>query len=207
MDLNLIFPTPIWANTLIPDLFKVGYGVTDFTDFCYKQRSLDPDGVYQSNTGGWEMAHSSFDEFPEFENFKSILNTKFKNVFEQYGYDIKNKYDVQISYFWANINNVGHSNTTHAHLQSFLSGVFYIKVPENSGRICFIRDYKESSLISQYGNPTQNELNFSSYAYQPEEGQLIIFPSWLPHRVEPNQSNDERISMAFDAKLVAKVID
>jgi uncharacterized protein (TIGR02466 family) len=207
MDLNLIFSTPICSDNIIQDLLQVGYSFTDFTDFCYKQQSLDPKGVYQSNTGGWEMAHSSFDKFPEFEKFKAILNIKFKNVFEQYGYDIENKYDVQISYFWANINNAGHSNNTHAHLQSFLSGVFYVTVPENSGRICFIRDYKESSLISQYGNPIQNELNFSSYAYQPKGGQLIIFPSWLPHRVEPNQSNDKRISIAFDARLVAKVID
>ena len=207
MNLNLIFPTPIWSENLTPYLAEAGYGQNQFIEFCQTQRNLDPVGTYQSNTGGWEMKHRSFDHFPEFGSFKKILIEKFKDVFAQYGYDTTNQYDVQISYFWCNINNRGHSNTTHAHLQSFLSSVFYIQVPENSGRICFIRDYKESSLISQYGNPTQNDINFSSYTYRPEAGQLIIFPSWLPHRVEPNQSNQERISMAFDAKLVAKVFD
>jgi ectoine hydroxylase-related dioxygenase (phytanoyl-CoA dioxygenase family) len=33
---------------------------------------------------------------------------------------------------------------------------------------------------------------------EPEEGSLIIFPSYLPHSVEPNKHDEERISISFN---------
>ena len=32
----------------------------------------------------------------------------------------------------------------------------------------------------------------------PLEGRIIIFPAWLWHCVEPNESNDIRISVSFN---------
>ena len=32
----------------------------------------------------------------------------------------------------------------------------------------------------------------------PLEGRIIIFPAWLWHGVEPNESNDIRISVSFN---------
>ena len=34
--------------------------------------------------------------------------------------------------------------------------------------------------------------------YEAIPGRLIIFPAWLWHKVEPNQSNDIRISVSFN---------
>ncbi len=34
--------------------------------------------------------------------------------------------------------------------------------------------------------------------YKPTEGLFIIFPSWLWHGVEPNQSEESRISLSFN---------
>ena len=36
------------------------------------------------------------------------------------------------------------------------------------------------------------------YGYTPKEGRVIMFPSWLMHCVEPNESNDIRISVSFN---------
>ena len=33
---------------------------------------------------------------------------------------------------------------------------------------------------------------------KPEEKLLIVFPSWLPHSVEPNDIDEERISLSFN---------
>ena len=35
-------------------------------------------------------------------------------------------------------------------------------------------------------------------SYEPLEGRIIMFPSWLWHCVEPNESNDIRISVSFN---------
>jgi hypothetical protein len=42
----------------------------------------------------------------------------------------------------------------------------------------------------------------TSVSVQPREGQVVIFPHWLDHRVEPNEANEARIAIAMNA-LVA----
>jgi hypothetical protein len=43
------------------------------------------------------------------------------------------------------------------------------------------------------------QLKEESYHYfDPEPNLMILFPSWLKHDVEPNQSDEERISVAFN---------
>ena len=34
--------------------------------------------------------------------------------------------------------------------------------------------------------------------FQPREGMMIIFPSWLLHYVEPNLCEDDRIAISFN---------
>jgi uncharacterized protein (TIGR02466 family) len=34
--------------------------------------------------------------------------------------------------------------------------------------------------------------------FEPVAGRLIMFPAWLNHCVDPNQSNDIRISVSFN---------
>ena len=36
------------------------------------------------------------------------------------------------------------------------------------------------------------------HSYDPKAGRLIMFPSWLNHCVDPNESNDIRISVSFN---------
>jgi len=35
-------------------------------------------------------------------------------------------------------------------------------------------------------------------SYEPIAGRLIMFPAWLTHCVDPNQSDDTRISVSFN---------
>ena len=36
------------------------------------------------------------------------------------------------------------------------------------------------------------------HSYEPIPGKLIMFPSWLVHSVDSNESNDIRISISFN---------
>ena len=35
-----------------------------------------------------------------------------------------------------------------------------------------------------------------AFSYPPEDGDLILFPSWIPHEVNTNKSNIQRINIA-----------
>ena len=45
-------------------------------------------------------------------------------------------------------------------------------------------------------NPT--ELNRTIAKHKVEEGELLIFPAYLPHQVLPNESDEDRIVISFN---------
>ena len=50
-----------------------------------------------------------------------------------------------------------------------------------------------------YSDDFQKEhSSYTSYHFNPTEGCIILFPSHLLHHVNPNKSNEDRISVAFN---------
>ena len=79
----------------------------------------------------------------------------------------------------------------------------YIKTPENCGHICFA--HPSSSIAWSWGPPMiekYNALNTNSVSMNPEKNLLLVFPSWLDHSVDPNQSDDIRISLSFNTGFI-----
>lgn len=94
---------------------------------------------------------------------------------------------------------IGHS---HNHGNSFYSGVFYIDVNDNTGKITFINVNKSTFELkpSEYNN-----LNSVKWSIQPKNNQIIFFPSEVYHQVEENKSNIIRYSLAFNIMPVGKI--
>jgi uncharacterized protein (TIGR02466 family) len=104
-----------------------------------------------------------------------------------------------IGNMWANINPPGGYNRPHLHPNSHFSGVYYIKAPKNSGQIVFNEPRSTAHMVM----PRRKEGEPPSHLWRevrvnPLEGRIIIFPAWLWHCVEPNESNDIRISVSFN---------
>tara|TARA_Y100000004_G_C8955092_1_gene430424 strand:+ start:920 stop:1531 length:612 start_codon:yes stop_codon:yes gene_type:complete len=103
---------------------------------------------------------------------------------------------------WLNVNhNRGCVNLQHCH-GGVLSGVFYLKIPENSGKLVFynqgINELWEGYLHVKDYNKITTQLSL----VEPFEGDLILFPSYLPHSVLPNKHDDERISISFNISTI-----
>lgn len=105
---------------------------------------------------------------------------------------------------WININGTGGYNTTHHHGEFHISGVYYVKQPSKaqgrSGMIEFIN--------SRFDNHIHEEIGTNAFApkvnFRPKEGEMIVFPSTLLHSVYPNETNDDRISLAWNLKFLSK---
>jgi uncharacterized protein (TIGR02466 family) len=112
--------------------------------------------------------------------------------------------DIALTSAWLNINNTRQCmNNDHVH-QEVLSGVFYLQVPEESGKLvlqnlAINRLWKGCNLTTQ-----KNQFTAESIHIDPIEGNIIIFPSYLPHSVETNNHDEERISISFDLILLPK---
>ena len=150
----------------------------------------DPKGRRISNNGGWQSDC--------FTQIKKPFETLFDNINKsilivEKKLNLTNK--LILDNYWCNINYLGSFNKPHRHNKSIVSGVYYVKVPKNSGEIVFTQPYflASSEKVSQF-----NQYNSKIWTVAPEENKCILFPSYLEHYVESNLNKKERISISFN---------
>ena len=90
-----------------------------------------------------------------------------------------------------------HTHAIHVH-EGVISGSVYLKVPENSGPIVF-HNYSINPLwMGNYLAKNKNQYTGLSLKVDPKEGEIVMWPSYLPHSVEQNNHDDKRISISFN---------
>lgn len=192
----------IFANFIANESIDVD--TNSIREFCYQRRMLDPKGCDISNHGGWQS--NSFyanDVTGEIRNLIDIINRRLYYMSSYLGYT-KNK-TLAVDNAWININNKGDHNIWHDHTSSIIVIIYYVSVPENSGNLILrspiqnYEDFLQADHISSY-----NSYNSATYTYVPKAGELVMFPSWLMHRVTSNETDEDRISIAFNSYFFDK---
>ncbi len=98
---------------------------------------------------------------------------------------------------WINLAKKGDYQEYHIHPNSHFSAVYYVKVPKNCGRIIFKKKSADFDMFPiKYESNTQ--ANSLTYKIVPNECDLLIFRSNLPHMVEKNQSDEDRVSISMN---------
>ena len=110
----------------------------------------------------------------------------------------------EITDCWANVNRRGESHSLHSHPNNFLSGVYYVRAPENCGNIVFSDPRPQASVLIPHVTE-RNPYNSFKHSIKPKEGRLLMFHSWFQHLVEANQSEEERISISFNVLLRGRI--
>ncbi len=157
-------------------------------------------GVSKSNRGGWHSEGNLFEsEAPSIVQIKEAARdavlTVTNKVNEKFNPD-----DFNLKLFaWMNANPVGGYNAPHTHPGAHWSGVYYVAQPDieegSSGMIEFLDPRSDMQHWKILGaSAFQQKVTF-----RPSVGDLIVFPSYLMHWVHPNQSREERVSIAFNA--------
>ena len=151
-------------------------------------------GITRTNVQGWHST-TNMHELPQFKKLVDMLYACQKTIYEQEYYES----EPFLGNMWANINPPGGMNRAHQHPNSLWSGVYYIKAPKNSGYLKVDDPRSSAAMVrpKQKEGPLPARLYRETH-YEPIAGRCIMFPSWLMHCVDPNQSNDIRISVSFN---------
>jgi len=146
--------------------------------------------VRKSNIGGWQSEDAQGQPAcmrPLFHAIHRIANSAYQ--------DLGIPREAELQTWWANINKYKDVNVTHVHPFSFVSGCVYIKSPDMEAKTVFERP----DSMDDYLPPSEaTEFNIRQYRVPPDEGRIVIFPAWLRHLVEPNMTQEDRISIAFN---------
>lgn len=192
MERDLISLVPVWYTTL-----KVNDETIDraFQE-CINLYNSGMPSEKKSNRGGWQSQNLVFENLSD-PNLQAIASI-FKIIFEVHipyvQQDLLIEHNFKLSNFWININRKNCYNAVHVHPLSHISGVFYL-TEKNSALHINHYDVMTNWLDSI------NSKRRKEPKIVPEKKQLLLFPSWLPHNVEPSVEETARVSIAFNARI------
>jgi len=180
--------------------------VNEISNFCYELKNSDPSGAIKSNRGGWQSDNFNTDSIQNLElnKFFDKILVAINEISCEMGIIPK----LTVDNMWININGYKNYNVSHVHAGSILSGVFYVKTPENCGEISFenpVGTLMESYLQYWHLRDQINYNPWTAHAWKVpcKENTLILFPAWIKHSVEQNlNETEDRISISFNTRLM-----
>ena len=178
--IDKIFPTLLHTIDNIP--------ISDeCLDYCLNNTDLEG-GVIRSNRGGKQTKDTLKDSVVK-DLIQKIIDENVQKVC---------KYRLGIQSYWINVNGTDTYNRMHCHPQAVLAGVIYIQASEDSGDLGFYHPnaYSVYSEVDMYNLEDLSQAVYTSV--KPKTGLCYIFPGHLMHGVEPNKTQDNRISVAFN---------
>ena len=180
------FPTIIYAEDFKLDTNQLAQNII--------QWSKEDEGVKKTNVNGW---HSTT-EMHKKPEYKPLVDELFKMVYQVFNEEYLERTPI-LGNMWANINTPGGYNKPHVDPNALFSGVYYVKTPPNCGRlICQApRPGIQTCMPTRKKGQPPKHL-WRDVHLQPQENRALLFPAWLWHCVEPNESNDVRISVSFN---------
>ena len=135
-------------------------------------------GRERSNQGGYQSPIMDIKKFPYYNHILGMLSFLPR---------------IRLSGYWININRKGNLNMSHTHPGSDLTFVWYIT--DNDKLVLENPMYhSRCSLLQVKGI----EPEFKPIC---KKGSLVIFPSDIPHWVEPHDLDTPRISISFNGSF------
>jgi len=195
--MHLFFSTPIWIN----ELNNSESINEELKNFIYKEKEKYPEGAKKSNVNGWHS--KEFDlKNEKLKNFIAEISKNIGSAINDMGWDLESQI-AKITSMWSIINKKDAFNEKHHHGNSALSAAYYVKAEQNAGNIVFF-DPRQSNVFHHPSSKEVNNINAQVQSVTPKAGTLVLFPSYLEHKVNPNLSNEDRIVISFNVALIRK---
>lgn len=197
MNIIQVFSTPVWQSTL-PNFQD---HKEKFLQTVEEFRTKNPVSDIRSSAGnGYQSPKNLTNEQDMAPLFEFVCQMGLKAAFDLQFVNV----DAYVTAAWSNIHDKRSCiNIEHVHQDTF-SGVFYLQVPEKSGNLVVsnpgINPLWQGTMLTS----SKNKFNSDKLKIQPTEGTIYIWPSYLPHSVEPNDHDETRISISFNVICIPK---
>lgn len=197
MDLIPIYSVPIWQDEYPEFEENKEIFLTSIKE--YKEKTPTKE-VPRSNIGGYQSQDTLHGVSELAPLFEYICQMGFKAIHDLDFIDC----DIALTSAWLNVNDSRQCmNTQHVHGEVF-SGVFYLKAPEGSGKLVLSNPGINPMWDGCQLAMNKNQFTGESIRIEPVEGNILLFPSYLPHSVETNNHDEERISISFNLIALPK---
>jgi len=148
----------------------------------------------------WQTKSADLHKQAIFYNFaKTVVDTS-SQIMKQLDYDVEG---LMITDMWANVLKSNEHHPMHTHSNNFLSGTYYLHSDQGASIVFHDPRPAADVIVPRKKQDTPNNSSLLSYASK--TNRAIIFPSWLPHQVQQNKSDNKRISIAWNIQIKGQV--
>ena len=173
-----LFPTKVMV-------FASGLDMSKVLKAAYSIQS-STESVAQTNIGGYQSSGDFIMKDPLLEELFVVQQECIGEYLRDY-----NRCRYTLTNSWLNINGKGDFNWSHVHPGSQLSCCAYV---QNPGKGIDLQDPRAVTRMLKTFELSPN--NYAELNIKPEVGDIIVFPSWLEHKVPPNPIEEPRVSIA-----------
>lgn len=182
-EISGVFPVPIFHTELDREFTKKEL------NFCKNQINDAND-----NIGNNTSKNNYLLEEKELKEIKNFIEKNIKVYMDNIVCPADDT-QVYITQSWINYNGQNQFHHEHAHPNSYISGILYIKADETIDSINF-KNRQYSFIEPLIKN--HNIWNSKDWWYPVKSKKLIIFPSSVTHNVFQKNDSNIRISLAFN---------
>jgi len=145
----------------------------------------------------WQMAFirstghpwRGFACLPEFDRLVKEMRSAAGDFLMDYGHskqDCERLSQQQPLVVWASVHTTESYHQAHIHSDGCVSGVYYASVPPGSGNLVFEDPRGRVPLVREPARAPPIPPFDQEWVLEPQEGTMVLFPSWLVHRVAPS---------------------
>jgi|TARA_R100001015_G_C4619802_1_gene176605 uncharacterized protein (TIGR02466 family) len=188
-----LFPTPIYFSEIKRDFTQ------SELKFVEKNKH-DP----VKNDGNITSRDNYILNQKPFSRLKKELQSKVNSYFKEV-VDPVDGITPYITQSWLNYTQNNEYHHSHHHSNSLVSGVFYFDCDQKFDRISFYKDSFGMERYFTFKKKNFNYFNSEDWWFPVKSKDLIMFPSYLTHKVEVKEGSNLRISLAFNVFIKGKI--
>jgi uncharacterized protein (TIGR02466 family) len=203
-----------WVTPLFVTLFDLhGENKTALTEAVYsnQEKSLDMVASGVACTAKQRLYESDFDFLDQDNSAIKLLKAYFADTVQLAAFDANQgvwpddaRVAVKIVESWCHITCHGGYHDVHSHPNCSWCGIYYLDVGDV--------DFASRNGVNRFYDPRINAEHYldagNSYLnaegvmdIEPQEGQVILFPSYLKHSALPYFGQQDRLVIAFNAQV------
>ncbi len=205
-----LFPLTVFQSSVTPEPAERTAMIQAIVDMGQDRiRQKIPGTSWTGDLNGHELLHND----PRFAGLFARFAKPLHDYLEVFRID-QQKMRLHFTRSWGTLSRRGDSTQAHSHLQSHISLVYYLAKPADSSGISFIDKEAPNQFAPNLFNNTMvaagvlrevQQFNAQKIYLEPQQDDVLIFPSRVLHEIPPNRSDGLRVSIACD--IVATVRD
>ena len=186
-----IFSQPVWQGKFPGRLDKLIQRATDFK--THKEVTLNPLLGKMLQVYNFKDNPHQWKELDEFNEWFAPFVQK---IWTNWNYKFDDWHEIRFK-SWVNFSGKGCFSGEHTHGNDIMTMIFYLNKEANTGNLQVL-----NPNIFHWQNTPGCDSIWEDVPTS--SGDVVVIPGWMLHRVERNNTEEERISLVINATVIIK---